>query len=511
MRLAKRAHSSILLVALTSVTHAATAPQGGPYSAVPAAGPIAKPLISGAQFHPFPAFFFSRGTAKTSGLGPFEINGNSTNYLQQDCDNLQCTALDVVPILGFTQVRYELVKDGSVVATDIQNFYGLHGGYIYEVSFTYPPEPGTYHIERQGIQFDQTPPIEVLENPFLNCNPPVCFEVHSFAGNVQWFYGSDPINKPVVGDFDGDGLDDVAYYGACGTGEACWRVHTSTGSSFSTAGFGAGMWFYGSGPIHAPVAGDFNGDGFDDIAYYGACGSGTPCWRVHLSNGSSFSTTSFGANMWFYGAEPIHAPVAGDFNGDGLDDIAYFGACGTGTPCWRVHLSNGSSFSTKSFGAGMWFYGDGPVHAPIVGDFNNDGLDDITYYGKCGSGRACWRTHLSTGSGFLVTDSGAGIWTGSEPIHAPMAGDFDGDGWKDDIAYYGGCGSGAGVPCWRVHFGDGNGFTRVENYCDGAWFKSSGWTSKPVAGRFTSDAWDDIVYFGACGTGSNCWRGHVLD
>ena len=39
---------------------------------------------------------------------------------------------------------------------------------------------------------------------------------------------------------------------------------------------------------------------FDDIAYYGKCGNGDDCWRVHLNNqNGSFSSANYGDGMWF--------------------------------------------------------------------------------------------------------------------------------------------------------------------------------------------------------------------
>ena len=70
---------------------------------------------------------------------------------------------------------------------------------------------------------------------------------------------------------------------------------------------------------------------YSDIVYYGKCGEGDECWRTHLNDtNGKFTTTSYGSNMWFEGDKPIHTPLAGDFNKDGYTDIAYYGRCDDG-------------------------------------------------------------------------------------------------------------------------------------------------------------------------------------
>ena len=164
----------------------------------------------------------------------------------------------------------------------------------------------------------------------------------------------------------------------------------------------------------------------------------------------------YGGDMWFNGPTSASRPVVGDFDNDHHeDDIAYFGLCSTPAHnCIRVHFGTGSSEPATERGGDMWFFTDGPIGSPAVGDLDGDGYrDDIVYYGRCGVGFACLRAHFSNGTTFNSTQLGWDVWPADEtPNSALMVGDFDNDGKNDDVIYSGRCGSG-GQRCWRAHMG----------------------------------------------------------
>jgi hypothetical protein len=216
-----------------------------------------------------------------------------------------------------------------------------------------------------------------------------------------------------VGDFTQNGKDDIMYFGLCGD-NPCWLVQASQGTSFvNKFGFGDGVFHSDETFRFGFHVGDFDGDGYkDDLVYRGKCGSpGVPCWRVHKSNGASFSVHNFGDDAIWYGNESeIYGLLIGNFDGDanGRDDIAYLGKCGS-SRCIRVHLSTGSAFVYQS----NWDQGDGLLRdgpeitehfGMQVGDMNNDGKADIGYRGRCGSSDKKWRYHRTNPSatGFQI-------------------------------------------------------------------------------------------------------------
>ncbi|MFG1644465.1 FG-GAP-like repeat-containing protein [Amycolatopsis sp. NPDC049252] len=195
-----------------------------------------------------------------------------------------------------------------------------------------------------------------------------------FTGDgVLWhdFFGvGDEI--PAVGDFNGDGKDDIALFKRGSTADVL--VALSDGTKFGTAVLWHDHFGIGS---ELPFVGDFNGDGKDDIAVFSRGTSGDV--YVALSNGTQFTGDGI---LWhdFFGIGD-ELPAVGDFNGDGKDDIATFTRGSTADV--YVALSDGTKFGT-----GVLWHDHFALNAeqPGVGDFNGDGKDDIVVFSRGTSG-----------------------------------------------------------------------------------------------------------------------------
>ena len=270
--------------------------------------------------------------------------------------------------------------------------------------------------------------------------------------------GDRPLAGVFSGDFNEDGIKDTATrVQSGGTGFWTWRVYASDGDRYQMLDFGDGARVTAETGKYGVHVGDFTGNGKDDIIYYGEC-FGAPCWVVQASQGTSFETkTGFGDGM-FSSDETVSFGVhVGDFDGDKKDDLVYRGKCGSpAVPCWRVHKSTGTTFTVHNFGNdASWYEGESALYGLMIGNFDGDaaGLDDIAYLGKCGSSR-CIRVHLSTGSAFAYQpnwDQGAGVLRDGPEIteHFGMrVGDMNGDG-RADIGYRGRCGT--DNKQWRYH------------------------------------------------------------
>lgn len=246
---------------------------------------------------------------------------------------------------------------------------------------------------------------------------------------------------PVVGDFNGDGIADFAFFV-----DGLWFVDLN----------GNGVWDEGDLWIQLgqagdrPVTGDWDGDGKTDIGIFGPPWPGD--WQAVVREpglpdvanrrqgvpknlppeeaspelaSRLMRLTSQGAlradvidHVFFFGGKGA-IPVTGDWNGDGITNIGIFQ-----DGRWILDTDGdgrltASDVVIESFGRA----GD----LPVVGDWNGDGVDDL----------GVWRNgifYLDTDGDRQLTARDRTIALG-QPGDIPIAGDFNGDG-RTDVGVY---------------------------------------------------------------------------
>ncbi len=272
------------------------------------------------------------------------------------------------------------------------------------------------------------------------------------------FWGQFPastLKASVTGDFNGDGVDDVAGWATDGN----WYL----GIAQSDGTLAVSQWngWIANDATEVNV-GDFNGDGLDDLVARDSGGF----WWVAESQGNTFTTKTW--TKWKAAANWQDIRV-GDFNNDGRDDIIGRARSGQLT----VGLSNGTKFTNSKWGqwskAVTW-------QDVSVGDFNGDGRTDIT--GRANSG--IWRTSLSLGNSFKTRSWKK--WTTSGNWNDVVVGDFDGDG-RDDIA------GRRDSNKWWIGISKGN---RFLTKFWGKWNVAQNWNDVVVA-DFNADGKDDLA------------------
>ncbi|HYF37985.1 MAG TPA: VCBS repeat-containing protein, partial [Prosthecobacter sp.] len=176
--------------------------------------------------------------------------------------------------------------------------------------------------------------------------PPTCNPV-SFVAAANFGVGTRP-SQVVVGDFNGDGKQDLA---------VAEQDDVSILLGDGVGGFSAATKLT---PAGAPAVGDFNGDGRLDLAI-SRTGDGSSSVSIYLGDGAgSFnagSSVDIGCIFSFW---PV---VVGDFNGDGKHDLAV--VC-YASDTVSILLGDGAgNFGTaKSFGVG------GGPQSVKAGEFN---------------------------------------------------------------------------------------------------------------------------------------------
>jgi hypothetical protein len=118
------------------------------------------------------------------------------------------------------------------------------------------------------------------------------------------------------------------------------------------------------------VAGDFNNDGTADIGFYQDDG-----WWAFRYGPVNGLTDFLPANKWLRFGVGDGQAVVGDFNNDNIDDIGFYQNDG-----WWAFIDGPVNGLLDYQAASQWLrFGVGDGQA-VVGDFNNDNIDDIGFY-----------------------------------------------------------------------------------------------------------------------------------
>src|SRR5882757_2037753 len=233
----------------------------------------------------------------------------------------------------------------------------------------------------------------------------------------------DPINQTVSGDFNNDGIPDLAlsYFTQTfltillGKGDGTFAVQPN-----ALIGHGGGVL----------VTADFNGDGIPDIA------TGDGCCTVSILLGKGDGTFTLQAPVTV-GAGSAQL-LAADFNGDGIPDLAAVQSDNT----VAIELGNGDGTFTPSTTltppVGQYAFFPNSPRILTSGDFNGDGILDLAAVaGVTGPDQP--------NPGFLFVFFGVGdgtFVTTSQPlflgvVSSVASADANGDGLPDLLVYDG--------------------------------------------------------------------------
>jgi hypothetical protein len=230
---------------------------------------------------------------------------------------------------------------------------------------------------------------------------------------------------------------------------------------------GAASFSAGSSP-YGIAAGDFNGDGIPDLAVANNISGGT----VHILLGDGKGAFTAGGTYSSGGSSPRTVAVA-DFNNDGKPDIAVANY-GSGT----VGILYGAG--AGGFAPVVTYSTVGNTQGLAIGDFNSDGKPDIatTNWG----GGTVGVLLSKSGGGFTATS----ITTGDSWPDDIAAADFNGDG-KLDLVVANGFSNTV-----RILLGNGSGGFSIGN----AYNSGVSWTQGIAVGDFNGDGNKDVVTSG---------------
>ncbi len=241
-----------------------------------------------------------------------------------------------------------------------------------------------------------------------------------------------------LGDFNGDGkMDLVQYYGGVGSASTnTYRLFLATGNGFD------GGTDTRIVPINdstrPPLPGDYNGDGRTDVLLW-TTQNGKTGYHRYLSNGTTLVLTNSSPLPSWDNGKVAPQQIVGDYNGDGLTDVLmWYVPFNNGR--YNLYLANSSGFdSAVATDIRTW---DNPWIPNFAGDFNGDGLTDVAVWHVPFNNNR-YNLYLCTGKGFAPAVATTVQGNDQSNVLRQSLNDFNGDGmmdmfvWKSSAGRYG--------------------------------------------------------------------------
>lgn len=245
---------------------------------------------------------------------------------------------------------------------------------------------------------------------------------------------------PVVGDFNGDGDDDIGVFK-----DGYWMIDLNRNERWDSDDLMVRLGEAGD----RPIVGDWDGDGKDDVGIYG------PIWETDReaiarehglpnpdndaptppknippsyedANAGSrvMMKTSFGnpradvVDHVFGLGDGEEIPLAGDWNGNGIRSIGTFQA-----GVWQLDVNGDGRFDGNDPIVTYGRSGD----LPVVGDFDGNGVEEIAVYRS-----GLW---IIDSNGNYEVDAADQTFKMGGAQDQPIVGDWDGDGIDEPGLY----------------------------------------------------------------------------
>ncbi|MCB0200720.1 MAG: FG-GAP repeat protein, partial [Anaerolineae bacterium] len=240
-----------------------------------------------------------------------------------------------------------------------------------------------------------------------------------------------------AGDFDGDGKSDVA-----GWDGSAWRVWHADGYGatlqFSEYGHNLPAALTGN---TAQLSGDFDGDGLTDIGYWTGSdwqflrAEGTQqnalATDARSGAGTSFSFAAVASDLGAVASGNTGLIVAADFDGDARTDLLVWNGSGWDA---RISQGTGTAFNFLAVSNPLGGLAGGDASALIAGDFDGDGLSDLAARNGADTAWTVWRSAGLSGNALLFQQLASSLSPDVAASAARRSADFNGDGKSDVLA-----------------------------------------------------------------------------
>lgn len=226
--------------------------------------------------------------------------------------------------------------------------------------------------------------------------------------------------RPVAGDFDGDGYDEIFWHTPNTAADTFWNFDTTKDYPLITSvpgpSLNAANWVL--------TVGDYSNDGADDIFLHRPGSEAEAILDFDTGSSTPSSTPTSIPSPHALGL--TYVPMSGHFADDATDDLMLYNAANGQVSRWDFEPGGFTTSSTA-------VYDTGPTGAtPITLDRRNDGGTDLYLYVPSGAPDEYWdinatgdhtveamnvQLSYTTASGNFLNDNGDDIyWAGSQTL-----------------------------------------------------------------------------------------------
>jgi hypothetical protein len=192
-------------------------------------------------------------------------------------------------------------------------------------------------------------------------------------------------DTPVTGDWNGNGITEIGVFRDNHT----WNVDYNGNGIWDSPAGGDRIYITGK-PGDIPVPGDWNGDGITEMAVF----RGNHTWYIDYNGNGAWDGPAGGDRIYITG-KPGDIPVPGDWNGDGVTEMAVF----RGSHTWYIDFNSNGVWDSPFGGDRIYTTGQ-PGDIPVSGDWNGDGLTEMGVFRPS--------NHL-----FYLDFNANGVWDGA--------------------------------------------------------------------------------------------------